>query len=52
MKKTLVYIKNDLIDSKSNIYLRVCSLTKINNIIIVSNNNTFDCMSCHVRISE
>ena len=34
----MVYIKNDLIDFDSNMYLTVGSLILINNIITVSNN--------------
>ena len=40
VKKTLVYIKNSLIDSDGNMYLIVDTLIRINNIIISSNNIT------------
>ena len=40
VKKTLVYIKNSLIDSDGNMYLTVDTLIRINNIIISSNNIT------------
>ena len=40
VKKTLVYIKNSLIDSDGNMYLTVDTLIRINNIIISSNDIT------------
>ena len=40
LKKALIYIKNDLIDSDNNNYFTVDSLININNIKTVSNNIT------------
>ena len=40
MKNTLVYIKNNLIDSDDNMYLTADSLTDLNNITTSSKNIT------------
>ena len=41
MKKALIYIENNLIDSDGNMYLTVDSLIKANNMITGSNHVTF-----------
>ena len=38
LKKALIYIKNHLIDSENNMYLKVGSVIDLNNIITGSNN--------------
>ena len=42
MKNTLVYIKNNLIDSDDNMYLTADSLTDLNNITTSSKNITWE----------
>ena len=52
LKKTLVYIKNNLINSDGNIYLTVNSSIEINNVITDSNNITLGKTDVKAHLTE